>query len=1307
MMVFGKGRWLMSKQGELTKSLATVAIAALGGPLFVARAALAEVVKYAQSRYDENEQSRQVLRQVAGAVTAWASGEKLIQNDVDLGLALAAEKVACFGLSKDKLAELGFDPVRAAEAVVSAAKAEDPRWGTEDHYAAAERSIGVTYEALISQLRSSEGTTISVFLALRGSIEDRAARTEDRIRAVAIGLGDLADALAGVGTVADVMSYLRLRVANWDVSVWHHDWKASALERLVKVREEAVGSAGGQPPEEALAGAQMLVVLGGPGAGKTWLARRYARQAAQTALSQLEDGVGLDDVELPLLTTWEQWAKMSGSPTQSLVASSFASGLGHSDVDGPDSSGRLERTFLRPDARVLLVVDSLDEAADLAAQTSRLHELHGLPDRWRVVVTSRPAAWGAAYRGGTGSRNPRVVKLDDLTYPGDVEAFIRDWFTQAGDQWRGDALIKHIRSRPEVARTAVVPLMLTFYCLLAEEPTGMTTPLPARRRELYRRLSRRLLRGAWTANPAGPDSAPDWDYCEELLRGWAWAALRDRTNANGLGLSDDTFIQPTTVRQPERRSIDHVAPKIAEDYEGTITRRFVHRTFLEHFVAEHIATLETRAAADVLLPHLWFDPDWQIAAPAAIVAHNQQRKGYLLQHLVSCAFPPVADLAHEEYWELVPLLLALAQESEPHEWTQEHQDLLHRCRVENTLTRLDLVARSAHWAKSNPDVRAALLQALTKLSDPKKIAKLAGVLPGLAPTEGDLALARRKVLQTLLVRSHKLGEIDDLGKVLLPLVSAEGDRAEARTAVLQAVLGACYPSEVRDLIEILQALVPTDDERTQARTAALQAIGAGTGHPARVSTLATTVAALAPTEHERTQACTAVLQAIAGTEDPKHVHTLAETVAALATTEGERVAACTAVLHAIATKANSGQVPAHIDVLLALVPTVGERAQARRAVLQAMAGTDDPERVWLLIDVLQPLGPTDDERAQARTAVLRALAWIDNPWRFGYLLSRLPALAPTDDERAQARTAVLRAMGDTRFTRIDGLIKTLATLGPTDDERGQARTAALQAMAATKDPQYISALVNVITGLMPTQADWAAARTAVLQAMASSGNPNPSNVAALAEALPALALGDVERSQARTQLLQALVVPGSAPSDRSILARTLTALAPTDDERAQVRTAVLHAMAAMRDAWHMRFLIDTLRALAQTESDWTQARTAVLEALARARNETDVRILAEALTAMAPRDGETARARTAVLQALAKVLDYPPNYIRPVRELIDVLLPLLPTDSELMQARTLVLKEMAETNPAYKNLTKVLRSVSSPELWMAWLGDHR
>lgn len=226
--------------------------------------------------------------------------------------------------------------------------------------------------------------------------------------------------------------------------------------------------------------------------------------------------------------------------------------------------------------RVLLIVDSLDEAADQVGQAGRLRELTSLIG-WRVIVTSRPAAWQASYRGKPGRADgPRVVELQNLAYPDDVEAIIRRWFS--ADLERGDQLIEQIRARPDLARVAHIPLIVTFYCLLAEEPDAVARLLPARRRDLYASLVRRLLRGLWTSNPPGPDAAPDMEYCEAVLSDWAWQAVQDRVTPTGLGDWGESFAQPDATRGHVARALDNIAPKVGEGYEGGITRQFVHRT---------------------------------------------------------------------------------------------------------------------------------------------------------------------------------------------------------------------------------------------------------------------------------------------------------------------------------------------------------------------------------------------------------------------------------------------------------------------------------------------------------------------------------------------------------------------------------------------------------------------------------------------------------------------------------------------------------------------------------------------------------
>jgi hypothetical protein len=97
-----------------------------------------------------------------------------------------------------------------------------------------------------------------------------------------------------------------------------------------------------------------------------------------------------------------------------------------------------------------------------------------------------------------------------------------------------------------------------------------------------------------------------------------------------------------------------------EDDEGRITRRFVHRTVLEHLVAEHITTLEADEAARILLPHLWFDPDWKVVAPAAIAAHNRRQRGALLRQLSDKVVHPAKDPARQAASRELDKLLAAA-----------------------------------------------------------------------------------------------------------------------------------------------------------------------------------------------------------------------------------------------------------------------------------------------------------------------------------------------------------------------------------------------------------------------------------------------------------------------------------------------------------------------------------------------------------------------------------------------------------------------------------------------------------------------
>jgi hypothetical protein len=805
----------------------------------------------------------------------------------------------------------------------------------------------VTYHALIGQMRGKEPVLIPAVRALRDTLDEIATRVESTHARVE----DLAAAQIAPGTMLEVMAYLRARTADWDTSVWHGDEvPQSAIERRLRMRLM------GRDPSlldremnaaEASAGQRLLVVVGGPGSGKTWLARRYAREASQAALSKLEGGAGLDEVELPLFTTWDQWRKTPGGTRESLVAASFASGLGQGDLGG-EATRRLQRTFTERRENVLLVLDALDEAADLEGQSGRLRELTSMVG-WRVVVTSRHAAWDATFRGDRNRADGlRVVELQDLEYPSDVNACIGAWF--AADPSRGDALIEQIRTHDDLRRGAVVPLMLTFYCLLAEE-SDTVRPLPARRRELYRRLVPRLLLGRWSTSAPGPDAAPDLNYDWALLSEWAWHAVRDRTTPTGLGDWGDSFVQPTTPKRDERRSIDNVAPKVTENDEGEITRRFVHRTFLEHFVAEHIATLDTEEAARFLLPHLWFDPDWLVACPAAIAAHNELVPGALLQRLLDQAVHPVRDKATGlANAELIGLLFAIAAESEPSEWPPEQQNLIHRCREGNAPYSPQEVTKSAHWSGSNQGARAALLNALL-VSVGEDLGNMVTALLELGATDDERAEART----ALLARTGDPEVLDGLAKVLVELGATDEEQVLARTAML-ALLTA-DPMKHYYVATGLVELGATDEERAEARTALLSLLA--TAAPMSVSRLLKALSALRPTDDERAEARTVWLNHMS-TAGPFVVGSISRTFPVVAINDAERAEVRAALLNALPAK-NLSPVPGLLYVLPEVLDSDADRGEIRASLLNALP-TTPPKDVYDLVWALLHLCPSDPER---------------------------------------------------------------------------------------------------------------------------------------------------------------------------------------------------------------------------------------------------------------------------------------------------------------------------------------------------------
>jgi NACHT domain len=411
----------------------------------------------------------------------------------------------------------------------------------------------------------------------------------------------------------EIAVYLRMLIKWLGSDPWPQDRRLggpvlmpAAIER--KLRVAVTGEGDEQHLVEADSLAQQcrrLVILGGPGSGKTWLAKRTARRCAEDALEALAEGLDLDEVELPLFTSCSQLFGANGDIRKAVV-SSVLDQLG--DLGGSRLGASIRTLLTERNAPTLLVIDSLDEAQ---GSHKRLRQADTLP--WRIVLTSRPSSWNHQLV----VDKDRVGELQPLRYPEDVESFIQRWFTQRPKL--AENLAIQIGRRPDLREAATVPLILTFYCIV-----GGGEPLPEFRHDLHRKVLSRLLTGRWRDSA---DQRPDVGKCLYILRAWAWSGATNH-HVSGVGTwNDDVPAQNARLSESDARSLDHVATLVGppDIDSGRTLRRFIHRSIREHLVAEHVASLPVDQAVDAILPHLWYDPDWEHSAPAAVAMHPDVR----------------------------------------------------------------------------------------------------------------------------------------------------------------------------------------------------------------------------------------------------------------------------------------------------------------------------------------------------------------------------------------------------------------------------------------------------------------------------------------------------------------------------------------------------------------------------------------------------------------------------------------------------------------------------------------------------------
>ena len=958
-------------------------------------------------------------------------------------------------------------------------------------FAVADLDPKLFQQVLMARLQRIEtGQASALDEALLG-LHDRFDSVIDQLKLV---LDRLPPGSAGRGEIA---VYLRTLIDWLSTDPWPQDPQfggpvltPAAIER--KLRVTATGRVREQDLDADGLAQQCarLVILGGPGSGKTWLARRAARRCAEDALEVLAAGGTLEEVELPLYTTCSRLFGAGGDIREAVVSSALGQ-LG--DLGGSRISKALGVFFAERNAPTLLVIDSLDEAH---GPSERLHQAGTLP--WRIVLTSRPSSWRNQLTFNDTDDSHRVGELQPLDYPGDVEPFIERWF--AGRPERGNDLATQIARRPGLQQAATVPLMLAFYCIV-----GGTGPLPEFRRDLYTKVLNRMLTGRWRDDD---DRQPDADSCLQTLRAWAWDGAASHP-VSGVGTwADDILAKRVRLGEADAHAVDHIgAPLGLPDVDtGTTLRRFIHRSVREHLVAGHVASLPVDQAVKVLLPHLWHDPDWEYAAPAAIAMHPQHDQ--LVRDLICRAASSdqiPGDLSViDAGWQVRGLLARVAAESSESNWSPEIAGMIGQARVE--LAKSDgfrLLGGAGHWETSDRQVRDALLTLLARTTDSWRAWRLAGGLVQLDPTAEDKRQARDALL-TLLARATDGWRAEGLAGGLVQLDPTAEDKRQARDALL-TLLARETNGELGELLaDGLVQLDPTAEDRRQARDALLTLLARETDGWVAWR-LAGGLVQLDPTAEDRRQARDALLTLLARATNGELAGGQVDDLVQLDPTAEDKRQARDALLTLLARTTDSLLGELLAGGLVQLDPTAEDKRQARDALLTLLARETDGWVAWRLAGGLVQLDPTAEDRRQARDALLTLLARETDGWVAWRLAGGLVQLDPTAEDRRQARDALLTLLARATNSRLaeglaDGL---LVQLDPTAEDKRQARDALLTLLARATNSRLAEGLADGLVQLDPTVHDlrtcraWAVGPTAGLLAAVRRNSELTSWLAAL------------------------------------------------------------------------------------------------------------------------------------------------------------------------------------------------------------------
>ena len=401
-------------------------------------------------------------------------------------------------------------------------------------------------------------------------------------------------------------SFLRMFLSAVDDAATHAPMVGLRAAAGVPLTARRIGSseeaARDLDPVACSAEADRLVVLGAPGAGKSWLARQVARHAAERGFARLANRKPLEKIELPLLVAISPFFALV-EQTPSVWGALVAQAVKELERFLPNHRcmSRIRRVLDPRNDRYFVILDGLDEAARLRTTTAKQVFDALIHDNCRLMLTSRPGNWRGQLDMTSKEGARRELKLETVELqplkPSQVKHLVRG---SVQEKEVADALLEYLERHPSLAEAARVPVIAQLIAIVGRAGTIRDFY------DLYDRAINRLLRGEWRATESTENLRP-YRVARALVEEWAWrSAVEQNDPVSGLG--DWTDALDVDFQEPDpvvRSAVDNVFPVVERDLDRLIERRrFLHQTIREHLVVERIAGLSLDEAASELEPHL-------------------------------------------------------------------------------------------------------------------------------------------------------------------------------------------------------------------------------------------------------------------------------------------------------------------------------------------------------------------------------------------------------------------------------------------------------------------------------------------------------------------------------------------------------------------------------------------------------------------------------------------------------------------------------------------------------------------------------